>query len=210
MADPWSSAEAGTSTSGTSQVIPEQPAQSSGLGGGALFNGGGNRVPSLFNKTHPAGTERTGVITDIKDVHSRALDRDDKTGKLTPGGLKYWEDGNSGKGVKPVTTPVSTITGKPNRPVMDTHIKLDTQYRMDATEARAIQRDESFIAEDKGERAYVINDVKVVQEAIKAFNEANPSAPITEAQHLIGKRLTVKRLNMPGERRDEVVRITAS
>ncbi len=211
--DPW--AAAATQTAGQngnggtdSQVIPEQPAQSQGLGGGVLFNGGGRSIPSLFNKSHQMGTVRTGTITDIKDVHSRELIRDDKTGALTTGGLKYWEDGNSGKGVKPVTWPVSKVTGKQNRPVMDTHIQLSTEYRMDESECRVIQRDPAFVKEDNGDRAYVVNDIKGFQAAIAEYNKENPGSPITKAEDLLQRTLTVKRNNVPGERRVELVKIS--
>lgn len=212
--DPWATAGVNTQApqqdnSQLTDGLPAQPA-APGLGGGALFGGGGKSYPSLFNKTHQAGTERSGVVTDVRDVHSRELVRDEKTGALTAGGLKYWEDGNSGKGVRPVTSPVSTITGKANRPVMDTHIVLSTEYRMTEQEARAVQRSADFVKEDDGTRVYVVGDLKAAQTAIADFNAQNPATPITSPADLIGKRLTVIRENMPGERRQEQLRFTVS
>lgn len=211
--DPWAAAgaapasEGGNSETGGSGLLP--PAAAPGMGGGALFGGGGKSLPSLFNKTHFAGTERTGIITDIKDVHSRELIKGDD-GKFSSGGLKYWEDGNSGKGVRPVTYPISKVTGKQNRPVMDIHILLATEYRMTEQEAGAVQRPADFAIEDDGGRAYVVGNLAAVQAAIETYNGLNSSAKIAEPKDMIGKRLTVLRKNNPGEKRNEMISINAA
>lgn len=214
--DPWAAAgaapasEGGNSETGGSGLLP--PAAAPGMGGGALFGGGGKSLPSLFNKTHFAGTERTGIITDIKDVHSRELIKGDD-GKFSSGGLKYWEDGNSGKGVRPVTYPVSKVTGKQNRPVMDTHFLLATEYRMTEQEAGAVQRSADFANEDDGGRAFVVPlGSPPMRAAIEAYN-ASPEGkadPIAKPEDLLTKRLTAKRLANPGEKRNEIIRITAA
>lgn len=213
--DPWATAgaapasEQSNAETGGSGLLP--PTAAPGMGGGALFGGGGKSLPSLFNKTHFAGTERTGIITDIKDVHSRELIKGDD-GKFSSGGLKYWEDGNSGKGVRPVTYPVSKVTGKQNRPVMDIHILLATEYRMTEQEAGAVQRPADFAKDDDGGRAYVVGNLGTFQSAIEAYN-ATPegkAAPVAKPADLLTKRLTVKRLANPGEKRNEIIRITAA
>ncbi len=216
--DPWAAAGAAPASAGDNgsaeqggQGLMPPAEQESGIGGGALFNGGGRSLPSLFNKTHFAGTERTGVVTDIKDVHSRELVKDEN-GKLSSGELKYWEDGNSGKGVKPVTYAISKITGKQNRKVMDIHLLLATEYRMTDAEAGAVQRDADFVKNDDGGRAYVVGNVKDVQAAIATYNttEVGKANPIKAPADIVGKRLTVKRMNNPGEKRNELIRFSAA
>ncbi len=218
--DPWAAASAAPSTSnngagngqgggsasgqdGVAGMVPPQPAGSTALGGGALFGGGGKSVPSLLNRGHGAGTKRQGIIKDLRDVHSRMHQREG-------GELKYWEDGNSGKGVKPVTWPVSKITGKQNRPVMDIHVLLDTDYRMDATEAALLGREDSF-RDDDGQRVFVVGNLADVQAAIGQFNTVAANQPGVQAiagpADLIGLGFEVTRHNVPGEKRQETIRL---
>jgi hypothetical protein len=186
MTDVWAQAEASTTPAATnggseSQVVPEQGQESQ------LFKGRGPSYPSLFNKTHRVGTVRTGVITKVTDVQSRVYSTDG------PGDLKYWEDSTKGqKGSKPVTDPVSKVTGRRNEPVMDTHFELDTEYRITAEECEAVGRKPEFVEEDKGKRVFAAGgyDLGVVREAL---TEAAPKLGLTKTKDLIGKRLTVKR-----------------
>jgi len=192
--DPWAAAQAAVQNSAPAtpagdggQIMP----QGGGLGGGALF-GSGKSIPSLFNKTHGAGTVRGGVIKDVRDVHARNHPREG-------GQLKYWPNGQTGKGVKPVTD-ANSPDGKPNRPVMDTHVILDTEYRMDAAEASAVGREPSFMQEDDGTRTFVVQDLRGMQNAIGEFNKGAPAGQqIVNPESLIGKRLDVKRLAAPME-----------
>ncbi len=154
----------------------------SSLGGAALF-GGGKSTPSLFNKSHRAGTERTGVIYDIKDVHSR-------THRDQGAQLRYWQEGESA----PVTNAVNPKTNEQNRKVMDVFIMMNTSYRMDAGECAMTGRDPAFGSEDDGTRAWVA-DIAAVKEALK---RDAASLGITGPADLIGKRITVKRLTEPG------------
>jgi hypothetical protein len=153
---------------------PEQESQ--------LFAGGVVSYPSLFNKTHALGTERTGIITRVTDVHSRTYSTEG------PGELKYWQEGEKG----PVTRAVNHLTGKPNRPVLDTHFELDTEYRLSAAEAAAIGRRPEDVEQDEGKRVFAAGgfDIKAVKEALA--RDAGPLG-ITKTADLIGKRITVKR-----------------
>lgn len=195
--DPWAAAQAQVSGNQAGSqagqgIMPDQ--SNPGLGGGSLFGGGGKRLPSLFNRTHGAGTVRGGEIIDVKDVHSREFTREEG-----PGELRYWEDGNSGKGVRPVTYPVSKITGKPNRPVMDTHLTLKTDYRLSPEEIGALKRDPDDAKSDNGDRVFVINNLRDAQEAIATWNKDNPGKAITSPAELIGRKIEVKRMTAPGE-----------
>lgn len=166
-----------------SQILPEQESQ--------LFSGqGGASFPSLFNKTHYLGTERTGIVTSVRDAHSRFYSTDG------PGSLKYWENTTSGqKGSKPTPDAVSKINGKPNTPILDTLITVKTDYRMDAQECAAIGRKPEFIADDDGTRVFAAGgfDLKVVREALIAYNDANAATPLRKNADLVGKRITVVR-----------------
>ncbi len=189
-ADQASAASAAPAASQAGQGV--MPQDGSGLGGGALF-GGGRSNPSLFNRTHPAATVRGGVIKDIKDVHSRQHQREG-------GGLKYWPNGKTGKGTEPTTDAVGQ-DGKPNRPVMDVHVILDTEYRLSKDECDILSRD--FAAEqsaDDGTRVFVVQDTRGFGEAIADWNKSNTgTAGIGSPADLIGKRLEVKRLSPPME-----------
>jgi len=179
---PQSNAAAAGSAAGAS-LMP----QGGELGGGSLF-GGGKRRPGLFNRTHFKGTERTGVIRDIKDVHASFHPNEG-------GGLKYWPAGQSGKGVKPTGNDVG-MDGKPNRPVMDTVFILDTEYRLSPAEVSMLEFDAEAASGDEGERGWVV-DIRATQEAIKVYNASAPQ-PINNPAALIGKRITVRRLMDPG------------
>lgn len=196
MTDPWAAASAaqqGNAAPAGSSVMPEQAAQNgSGLGGGALFGGGGKRIPSLFNASHGKGTQRGGVIVDIKDVHSRTHSREGSQ-------LRYWENTTRNqKGISPVTDAVSRVNGQANDPVMDVHIILDTEYRMSENECKVIGRDPATIAEDDGQRVYVVNDQRGFAEAINTFNKDGGN--VTSPQGLIGLRLDSIRMAEPRDK----------
>lgn len=177
MSDPW--ADAATAPAGD-QNGGSQLSDSYAGKPSALFSPGGDGVgPSLLNKTHPVGTERTGIIA------RPTFDRHSTTMK---GELKYWPQDNS---KKPVLDAVDRATGQPNRKVYDTIVVLDTEYTMDATEAAALNREQPF---EGGRRSYTINSA----EEMKKFKEAIVDAvkrgvPLTSDEDMVGKRLTVKR-----------------
>ena len=187
MTDVWAQAETSTAAAspqanGESQIVPPADAESQ------LFKQRGASYPSLFNKTHQLGTERTGVITKVTDVHSRFYSTDG------PGDLKYWEDSTKGqKGSKPVPDAVSKVTGRRNEPVWDTHFELETEYRISPAECAAIGRKPEYVDEDKGKRVFTAGgyDLGVVREALA---DAAPGLGLTRTADLIGKRLTVKRV----------------
>lgn len=182
MSDPWAAAQAQTAvkSGGESQLqdayVPAPDAESQ------LFGGGGASYPSLFNKTHTLGTERTGVIVKVTDVQARVYSTDG------PGALKFWQEGEN----KPVTAAVNPATGKQNRPVMDTHFELDTDYRITAAECAAINRDPEYVSKDEGKRVFAAGgfDLKATREALQ--RDAGKLG-VTKTADLIGKRITVKR-----------------
>lgn len=145
-----------------------------------LFGGGEGAGPSLLNKTHPVGTSRTGIVT------KPPTSRHSTTVKGEP---KYWQEGSN----KPVTDAVNPITGKPNRPVKDTVIALDTEYEMTADEAMALNREEPYAGTN---RSITLSGdkLKAFKKAMFAYNAANPAAPLTSDRDLVGKRITETRV----------------
>lgn len=176
-ADPWAAAQKTEPAEEASSLAEgfDQPSQ--------LFAGGGEGIgPSLFNKTHPVGTERTGIIA------KPTFDRQSSNIKGVP---VYWPKGRGGK---PTTEPRDPATNEPNRPVMDTVIVLDTEYTMDAAEAQALQREEPF---EGGRRSRIIarkEDKDKLIAAIQDYNRRNPKNPITKDGDMVGKRFTDKRV----------------
>lgn len=136
--------------------------------------------PSLLNKTHTLGTERSGVITVAPyDVQSR----DFKTKRP-----KFWANSPMPDGSKISTNPLDHITGEKLRPVMDTVVELATNYRFDAAECAAIERDPTM--PDDGARAFYIsgNDLKQLKSEIARLGG------IRDEAGMIGLTLTVQRV----------------
>lgn len=132
--------------------------------------GGGQSMPSIFNRTHGVGDKVTGIISDIpKDKQSRFLD-EDENGKPTSGKLKYWGEDN-----RPTDQPVAP-NGTQRKPVMDTVIPLNTDYNDRG-------------AEDTGLRAWYVAG----KPALDAMRKAIQAAGITSRQQMVGYRLTVWR-----------------
>jgi ribosomal protein S16 len=179
MSDPWAAAQSASSPASTAPAGESQLADSYGQEESQLFSGGGEGAgPSLFNKTHPVGTERTGIIVKPPyDRHSTNM----------KGELKYWQQGEK----QPVTNAVNPATGQPNRPVMDTVIVLDTEYQMDAAEAAALGREAPY---EGGQRSDTISkDMKLVMEAIA--DAVKRGVQITKGADMVGKRYTKKRVS---------------
>ncbi len=176
MTDVWEQAAQNTSGqqgSEASQLGESYEDQPSGL----FATGGEGSGPSLMNKTHAVGTERTGVIAKPPyDKHSTTM----------AGDLKYWQ----GREKKPVTNAVNPATGEKNRPVKETVVVLDTEYTMSAEEARALNRDEPY---EGGKRSVIVSggDLKKLKEAIA--DAVKRGISIRSDADMVGKRLTVKR-----------------
>ena len=190
MTDPWAAAQAAPAQ--TAQPAQDGQAQSAlagsyqqpAAGPSRLFQAG-SAAPSLFNKTHFLGTERTGIIT--KAPYD--LQQQDFNEKKP----KYWSLSKVG-GKAFTTDPIDAPTGQRNRPAMGTHVELDTTYRLDANECAAINRDPSQVQTDDGKRVYVASN-KWEYDAFKKAIAAAVAAgiPIVDDESLVGLRLTVKR-----------------
>lgn len=177
--DPWAAANAQT-----------QGAAPVGQGDSQAFAGGGDAesqlfssgsvAPSLFNKTHLLGTERTGIIT--KAPYDRQ-----KVDYNTKKPL-FWGPA----GGKPVPEHVDSATGQPNRPVMDTFLELSTDYTMSAAEAAATGRETAF---EGTERVFVAGgfDLKELRKAMGAAVAGGMK--LQSGADMVGKRLTVKRVS---------------
>lgn len=134
---------------------------------------GGEKLPSLFNKTHGLNDKVTGIIKDEPfEIQSRTFSQ---SGAGEP---RFWGQDN-----KPCTDPVDKATGKPNRPIMDMVVPLDTDYRMPAEELAKRQMDS-----DDGSRGLYLSS-----EDLKAFKAALRKARITSLAGLVGKRVTMWR-----------------
>ncbi len=178
MTDPWAAAAAGTTTApATTQNGESQLAQDYSGEESQLF-GGESKAPSLFNKTHQLGAVRTGIITRAPyDVHSTTFGENAQP--------KYWTPDWK------VTTDAVGPGGVANKPIKDTLVELQTDYRMDAAERTAIGRAEDY--EDEGARIFYAGGqaLKALREAIKAAGKNG--IRITSGEAMVGLRLTVKR-----------------
>lgn len=151
-----------------------------------LFDGRVRRL-SLFNKLHTLGSERSGIITAApEDKH----DKDNDTQAL-----KYWPTTRVDGSAKPVFDPIDRATGQPNRPVMSTHVEMDTDYRVTRDEWGVIGRsmDDFREGEDDGARVFVASgdSLSAMRKAMQAANRNG--IKITGPEDLIGLRLTAKR-----------------
>lgn len=184
MTDPWATASATPqpASNGESQISGaySQPEDQESQ----LFSGGA-AAPSVLNKTHGVGTERTGIVT--KAPYDRQdVDFNTKSPKFF---LKTPE-ARDGKMRKVGATPVDPTTGKPNQPVKSTFLELDTEYVMNAAEATAVGRDTPYEGKD---RVFVAGgaDLKTLRKAIE--DAGRRGIHITKGADLVGLRLTVKR-----------------
>ena len=143
-------------------------------------------APSLFNKTHFLGTERTGIITGPpRDVQDKDYD------SRLP---KYWSKSKVGKPTPAITTdPIDGPTGEPNDKVMSIHFDLQTDYRMTEQECYAVNRDPAFVREDDGRRVEVISgrDIKAFRKAMDEFTASG--GKLAGPEDFVGKRITSKR-----------------
>lgn len=167
--DPWAEQQEQQNAGGRQEAYGNGPSRLFGAEGGA---------PSLFNKTHAVGTERTGIITKAPYDQQRT--------KMGSGEPLFWQAGEK----QPVTAPANPHTGQPNRPVNDTVIELDTEYVMDQAEATALNRETPY---EGGERRdFVGRELKAFKEAIK--DAVARGIRLTCDDDMVGKRLTKKRV----------------
>lgn len=134
---------------------------------------GGEKLPSLFNKTHVTGTTRAGII--IKPPTKRQSRFFKEGGR---GALKFW--GADGKPTDKATGP----GGAPNRPVMDEVFTLDTDYRMTPAELSEAEMDE-----DSGQRGVFASG-----DMLRAIREAIKKSGAKSRPELVGARLTLTRV----------------
>lgn len=181
FSDPWAAAQASlngggeSASQGESQVVPDEEQESQLFGGGSV-------APSLANKTHRIGSERTGIIT-------RAPYDRQKVDYNTKKPLFWPKAESSEKGPIPLDK-----GGDPKRPVMDTFFEVMTDYVMDASEATETGRSEPH---EGGERVFVAggHTLKTTRKAMETYNTtALPSQKIAKGADLIGKRLTYRRV----------------
>jgi hypothetical protein len=132
---------------------------------------GGEKLSSLFNKTHGTGTSRTGIIVKAPEKRQSRFFKEGGAGAL-----KFW--GTDGK----VTEAAAGLAG-PNKPVMDEVFVLDTEYRMTPGELQDAGRDD-----DNGQRGVFASGAQLA--AIKA---AIKESGATSRSQLVGARLTLTR-----------------
>ena len=133
---------------------------------------GGEKLPSLFNKTHGVGTTRAGIIMKApEDRQSRFF----KEGGQ--GALKYW-----GPDSKPTDQAMSPL-GQPNKPCLDTVFVLYTDYRMSEPEL-----EEADMDMDSGNRGVFASGG--MKAAIRA---AIKESGAKKRSDLVGARLTLTR-----------------
>lgn len=212
MTDPWAAAAVATAPATQSVYAGQQPAPgaSSTLAGSLapkgsqLFNNGGNGnfYPALFNKTHAPGTKFTGtILTPPRDVQSMSFPRNEGDPRLP----QFWVTDAIGKR-KPGTDPIDVRTGKPNDPVMDLLIELQTDIRFDAATLAAIGRPADFV--DDGKRAFQVSGSKrpkghvagTPTNAMRAVLDALEAAgreglKITSEEDMIGLKLDAIRVD---------------
>lgn len=159
-----------------------------GAAGGSLLFSQGPSAPSLFNKTHQVGTSRSGIITGMEDK------QDQDFNAKAP---KYWSTSKVGGPKRNHAITLDAIdepTGQRNRPVMVTHITLDTDYRITEAECVATGRDLAYVGQDDGKRVDVVGGFDY-EPFGKAMQEARSRGiTLEKPADLIGKRLTKTRV----------------
>ncbi len=172
MTDAWAEADA-ASQSNAGQGGQQNRQDAYGKQPSRVFSGGGGG-PTLMNRSHPVGTERTGII--ITPLY------DQQRTKMGTGDLLFWKNG------KPSTLAEG---GDPKDPVKDTVIELDTEYVMDAAEATALQREEPY---EGGERRdFIGKEMKAFMSAVK--DARRRGIQLSSDEDFVGKRYTVKRVS---------------
>lgn len=172
--DPWAQAAGSNGQAGESSQGDRQAAY--GSGPSRLFAPATGGAPSLFNASHPVGTERTGIITKAPYDQQRT-----KLGGPDNGKPLFWPVGQGG----PTTDPES------GRKVMDTVIEIETEYVMDQDEAVALNREKPY--EGGARRVFVGREIEAFMKAIEDANRRGVG--LVDDDSMVGKRLTVKRIS---------------
>jgi hypothetical protein len=175
MTDVWAEADA-ASQGNAGQQQGESRQAAYGNKQSRLFGNEGG-APSLFNKHHPVGTERSGIIKKAPYDQQRTNMK---------GELLFWVAGQK----SPQAVAVDPNTGQKNRPVMDTVVEIKTEYTMDAAEAAALNRETPYEGTDR--RVFVGKELKAFKEGIAAAVENG--VPLTCDEDMVGKRLIQKRI----------------
>lgn len=188
--DPWAAASVAPAQAAPAQSAPQDAMAGAygGSNGSTLLFSQGASAPSLFNRTHLLGTERTGIITGTEDK------QDQDFNAKAP---KYWSTSKVGGPKRNHAITLDAIdepTGQPNRPVMVTHISLDTDYRITEAECVSTNRDVAYVGQDAGKRVDVIGgfDYKPFAEAIADAKARG--IVLNSSADLVGKRFTKKRV----------------
>ena len=163
--DPWAEQQEQQNAGSRQEAYGNAPSGLFGSEGGA---------PSLFNKSHAVGTERTGIISKAPYSQQRT-----KRGTNEP---LFWGIDNKPK--------ILNEGGQSNRPVNDDVIEIDTEYVMDQAEAAILDRDEPYEGGER--RVFVGRERKAFKEAIK--DAVKRGIRLTCDEDMVGKRLTVKRV----------------
>lgn len=187
--DPWATAQAAPASAppATSDTSALAGSYGPAAAGSMLFNSGPG-APSLFNKTHPLGSERGGIIVSLTDKQD--VDFNSKA-------PKFWSASKTGgpqRNSAVTTDAIDRVTGAKNEPVMTVHVELQTDYRITEAECVATGRDVAYVGQDTGTRVEVIGgyDVKAFAEAMTKARAAGVN--LAGPQDLIGLRLDKKRI----------------
>lgn len=173
-----------------SDYAPEPPKQSS------LFGPTIETLPSLFTLQHAPGTEIKGkILAAPRDVQSTCHPNQSPDGKSR---LKqYWVTNPATGTRKPGLEPVDLRTGKPNDPVMNLVISMQTDERDPQIEGDDGRRSWFIQGSAKPPKGHVIgapvaSSKLAIMDALKLAAQSGVS--ITSDQDMIGKFISVRRV----------------
>lgn len=189
-AQPAATTQADTASSLAGDYAPEPPKQSS------LFGPTIETLPSLFTLQHAPGTEIKGkILSEPRDVHSTChpTQSPDKKSRLK----QYWVTDPTTQKRVPGLAPVDPQTGKPNDPVMNLVISLQTDQRDPQIEGDDGRRSWFIQGSAKPPKGHVLgapvtSSKLAILDALKLAAQAGVG--ITSDQDMIGKFLTVRRI----------------
>jgi hypothetical protein len=208
--DPWAAASAtpaptATRTYSSAAEYGQSPDAGSSLSEGyapepakqsSLFGNNIETLPSLFTLTHAPGTEIKGkILTAPRDVHSTChpSQAPDKVSRLK----QYWvTDPNTGKRT-PGLNPIDPRTGKPNDPVMNLVVSMQTDERDPQIEGDDGRRSWFVSGSAKAPRGHKTGDPvasarRALLDALQLANAGGVS--ITKDEDLIDLTLSVRRV----------------
>lgn len=133
---------------------------------------GGEKLISLFDKTHDVGTSRTGIITKAPETRQSRFFADEGIGAL-----KFWgEDGVP-------TEDTRSADGRPLKPCMDEVFVLQTDYVASPSKLEALG-----LEEDSGLRGVFASG-----DQLKAIRQAIRDAKVKNRDALVGMTLALTR-----------------